>query len=345
MKTLDFSSRMTGADQEEFAQYIRQLSRRVGFKMSARGWCYLLESERIINKDSFDKVNNWIVKAIKNGLLPVNFVAEDPSREFRNVSYPSEETPLEYYASFLEVAQRCGNYYDVDWFADEEYYIQVIVEKIDLRTLFDPICQQFHIPIANARGWPSVLSRAEYCRRFKEADERGLKCVLLYCGDHDPDGLRISDTLRKNLHDIRNIYWSDGQTGYDPRDLIIERFGLNYSFIQEHNLTMIDNLITGSGKNLASPSHPNHYLDYVQDYIDEFGVRKCEANAVVVIPTAARLLALDAILKYLGSDAADRFKAKRQGVIDEINGFQDEMGINHLIEDTIKEARERSNSV
>lgn len=341
MTEINFNTRMTKKEAAAFANYMKDLSRSVGFKMSARGWCYLLESNRLINKDSFDKVNQWIVKAMKNGLLPVDFVADDPSREFSHVVIPENLTPLEYYASFLESAQECGDYYDIDWWEGEEYYIQIIVEKIDLKTLFDPICRRFHIPIANARGWPSVLSRAEYCRRFKEAEERGLKCVLLYCGDHDPDGLRISDTLRKNLEDVASVYWSDGSSGYDPENLEIVRFGLNYDFIQAHNLSWIDNLITGRKLNLASPDHKNFNLDYVQEYLSAFGARKCEANAVVVIPQQARRMCLDVIEGYLGDDAEDRFDQKRIKVKKEISDFQDEMGMSGLIDDMIEEARSR----
>ena len=133
-----------------------------------------------------------------------------------------------------------------------------------------------------------MTQRAEYARRFKEAEDRGMKAVLLYCGDHDPDGLRISDFLKSNLYDLKDIEWSDGTPGYDPTWLEINRFGLNADFIEEHELTWIDNLITGSGRNLASPSHKNHYQPYVQDYLGKFGARKCEANAIVPLPAIAR---------------------------------------------------------
>ena len=45
----------------EFAQKVIQLQEQIGFKVSARGWCYQLESERLINKDQFAKVESWIL--------------------------------------------------------------------------------------------------------------------------------------------------------------------------------------------------------------------------------------------------------------------------------------------
>lgn len=189
-----------------------------------------------------------------------------------------------------------------------------IQSRIDLKTLFEPVCKEYHVPIANAKGWYSILQRAEYARRFKEAQEKGLKCVLLYCGDHDPDGLRISDTIRKNLEQISNVMWKDGEEGFDPSELIIERFGLNYDYIVGNKLTWIDNLITGSGKDLSSPNHVNFKMPYVQEYLKKVGRRKCEANVIVTTPKTARQLVRDAIEAYVGKDAKDRFKRKRDKV-------------------------------
>jgi len=187
----------------------------------------------------------------------------------------------------------------------------MLVEKIDLKVIWEDICETYKIPIATSKGWSSVLQRAEYARRFKEAEEDGKTCVLLYCGDHDADGLRISDFIRKNLREIKDIEWDDGTDGYDPKNLIIDRFGLNYDYIVQNNLTWIDNLITGSGKNLADPSHKNFALEYVQNYLKRFGPRKCEANALVTNIAKGQALCQLAIQKYLGKDAVTRFKNKR----------------------------------
>ena len=182
--------------------------------------------------------------------------------------------------------------------------------------------------------------RAKYAARFKRHENQGRKCILLYCGDFDPTGLQISDTLRKNLHDLSNIRWASGTTGYDPEDLIINRFGLNYDFIEENGLTWIDNLITGSKKNLASPSHPNHYMPYVQDYIKKFGVRKCEANALVIKPDESRELCRQAIEEYLGNDAISRFEEKTQAIHDEIAEFRKKTGLTGIIRDVIDDLEE-----
>ncbi|MCM3904286.1 MAG: hypothetical protein ND866_21490, partial [Pyrinomonadaceae bacterium] len=89
----------------------------------------------------------------------------------------------------------------------------------------------------------------------------------------------------------------------------------------------IDNLITGSGKNLADPNHRNYKLPYVQRYLDTIGERKCEANVLVTTPDIARDLCRDAIEGILGADARDRFVVKRHKVRERYEQLLTETGL------------------
>jgi hypothetical protein len=287
-----------------FANRILELNEKIGFKVSSRGWAYLLESYNLINKGEFDRIQKLINKCRKRGLLPIDFVAEDDARRFSHVWRPTEETPVQCLKDNIEITLDAGHFHKPDYWNGEEYYIQMLVEKIDLVTLFSPVCEKYHVPLASSRGWSSILQRAEIIERFKEMEEIGHKCVLLYAGDHDPAGLAISDFLRVNLKDLKKA------TGWNPDNLIIDRFGLNYDFIMQYNLTWIDNLITGSGK------QPDRTKPYVAEYIEQFGERKVEANAIVVKPVEARQLCEDAITKYLGTDVLQRFEDKKQEILD-----------------------------
>jgi hypothetical protein len=205
----------------------------------------------------------------------------------------------------------------------------MFVEKVDLRKLFEPICKKYHIPIANSKGWSDLFQRAEMMNRFSAAEERGQECVLLYCGDFDPWGLKIGDTLKKNIAELTQA------TGYDPEDLKIDRFGLNYEFIIANDLTWIDNLTSSSGKDMSKSNYCYNcnrqydedvlrcsgcrkklYIqpDFVRDYVKTYGARKCEANALVVVPQQGRDLAEEMILKYLGLDSVSRFEVKSKTI-------------------------------
>ena len=322
---------------ENFSQELIRISDSIGFKLSARGWCYQLEGFGLITKAEFDKAENIINTCRRQGYLPIDFTAEEEGRKFSGVEIPEDISPKEHLANVLKWSLACEAFYTPDWWEGEEYYIQLIVEKIDLKTLFTAVCEQYHIPVATSKGWSSMLQRAEYAKRFSEAEDMGLKCVLLYCGDHDPDGLRISDFLRSNLRDLEDICWEDGTAGYNPDELIIDRFGLNFDFIELNNLSWIDNLITGSKKNLASPDHPNHYLPYVQEYLEEFGARKCEANALVIKSQEAAELIRESIEIYLGDDAINRFEQRKEIIDREIQEYRKEKGIEEIIKEIIND--------
>jgi hypothetical protein len=140
-------------------------------------------------------------------------------------------------------------------------------------------------------------------RRFAEWEAKGKTCVLLYCGDHDPGGLHISDRLLSNLADL------EAPVGWSPKDLLIDRFGLDYDFIEAQGLTWIDNLATAKGEYpLNDPHHRDHTKPYVQAYLRRFGVRKVEANALVVRPEGGRELCRQAILRYTPARAVDEYE-------------------------------------
>ncbi len=357
---IDFNKKFSRKMLEHFALILTEIQSGINFRVSSRGWCYLCEQKGYIDKSQFDKVDSAVNRCRKMGLLPVDFVAEESARAFIGVEKPNIYTDKPNVKDTLKwILQNViggERYYTPDWWDGEEYYIQMLVEKIDLKELWTDICEEYHIPIANAKGWSSILQRAEYARRFKEAEDKGLKCVLLYCGDHDPDGLRISDTLRKNLFDVKNIFWSDQKEGYDPSNLEIHRFGLNYDFIIENNYTWIDNLVTGSGAELAKvgvdgkitaglkvkgkhagKEHQNFKLPYLQSYIKKYGVRKCEANAVVTTPRKAMDLVRNEIEKWLGPDSKERFASKRFAVKVEYEELLDETNLRGPIEQILGE--------
>ena len=79
----DFSQTSNGRRLREFAALLRRLSRQIGFRVSARGWCYILEQNGAISKDQFDKVETWVNRCRRRGILPIDFVAEEDARKFQ----------------------------------------------------------------------------------------------------------------------------------------------------------------------------------------------------------------------------------------------------------------------
>jgi hypothetical protein len=303
---------------QAFCDEILKIRSRLDFQVSSRGWCYILE-EHGLGKGDFGLAQELIAECRRQRLLPMDIVAEDGARSFANLEAIDDATPEEEGARIVGSVRWQHHYYTpFSFWEGQDVYIEMLVEKIDLKSLFGPICRQFYISIANARGWSDLNMRWAMLQRIQRWATAGNHCVILYCGDHDPAGLNISTCLRKNLAELL----SHAEWLRLMDHLTIDRFGLNGDFVAEHDLTWIDNLETGSGKSLADPRHKDHNAEYVQSYLRRFGVRKVEANALVVRPEAGRQLCRDAILRYLPEDAPDRYRAAlkphRERVRDEV---------------------------
>ena len=125
------------------------------------------------------------------------------------------------------------DYHPFSLWENQEYYVQVAVEKMGVYSLFQKPTAEFDVPLVNIGGWSDVNSCVEMMRRFAYWEARGKKCVLLVFVDHDPGGLLIAEFLRKNLSDLSNA------VGWSPKKLIIVRFGLKPDFIRRHRLSCI----------------------------------------------------------------------------------------------------------
>jgi hypothetical protein len=301
------------ADLAAFCDAIREIRSRLDFKVSSRGWCYILE-EHGLGKGDFDAAERLIVDCRKSGALPLAICADDGARKAANLEAIGENTPEDEAAAIVETVHwRHELYTPVSFWDDQEHYVEMAVERVDLKSLFSGHCETYFVPLTNARGWNDLNSRAAMMQRFAEWEAKGKQCVLLYCGDFDPSGLNISEFLSSNMADIRAVGWS-------PDNLIIDRFGLNFDFIEAEGLTWIGGLSTGNPRtpNLEDPRHPDHAKPYVQDYLRRYGARKCEANALVVRPEAGRELCRQAIMRYLPEDATEPYEASLAPLREEV---------------------------
>lgn len=290
------------AELEAWCEALLQMASRLDFKVSSRGWCYLLEEDGLAKGD-FARAQSLINDCRKSGRLPLDFCAEDSAREFDGLERLDADSVAEQADSWLYTLRTAHERYTpVSFWDAQPVYLQLLVEKVDLKMLFADTCEDFHIPFANARGWSDINSRAAMMRRFDTAEAKGQQPVLLYCGDHDPAGLLIADTLRANMAELADA------VGWDPVNLIVDRFGLNRDFIDAQGLTWIDGLETGSGDDLANRDHKQHYFPHVQAYLREHGPRKVEANALVTRADEGRQLLRDTIAKYLPADATQRYE-------------------------------------
>src|SRR5262249_13144614 len=156
--------------------------------------------EHGLTKGDFDQAQRTINGARKSGLLPLDICAEDDGRAAANLEQLDEQNPEEFaqgWIDYLEVAHE--QYTPVSFWDALPVYLQRTVEKIYQKTLSEPVCAEFHVPLINISGWSDINARAALMERFSAQEAEGKQCALLHCGDHDPGGLHISEFLRSNL--------------------------------------------------------------------------------------------------------------------------------------------------
>lgn len=324
---------------DRFTNQLREVDSRLDFSMSARGWAYFLENEGKIDKSDIDYAQGKMNELRKKGKLPLDFMAEDETRRFKCRESVPFDSPEDYLESNFNMILEVGGY-DVSFWEQQDCFIQVLVEKVDLRELFEPICSKYNIPIATSKGWSSIMQRGKILSRFYEWEKKGNRPILLYCGDFDPAGVKISDKLRKNFADLEDALIPAGDKyiqGYTPSRIEINRFGLTYEQIRDANLTWIDNLKTGSGKNLASKSHSSHETYDVPQWLNQYGERKVEANALVTNPEYGRDIFRETVERYLGENPLGEYEEELESRKREVKTHLSERGLESDLEKVVNE--------
>jgi len=142
----------------EFCDRILQIRSRLDFEVGTRGWCYLLEGERVIDKGEFDTCEQLITYCRKDGNLPLDICAEDGKRAvegLEDLDEPNVETRADDIFRYIHNAH---SYYEpISFWDDLDVYVETATEKSDLKSLFSRVTQSFHVPIQNVGGWQKPL--------------------------------------------------------------------------------------------------------------------------------------------------------------------------------------------
>jgi len=323
-------------EMEPVIQWMGDYILKIGFAPVARSWLYAFESVGLIGKGDFDAYGNWMTKCRKwiksdgtGALIPWHFVGADESRRMTGWDqFDDECTAREYMNRRLrDCLASVGQYSPASYWKHQRFYPILWTEKRDLIKLFEK-----ELPGAVKRfagkGQTNIGSRVDVIEECMAAEQLGLLPVILYCGDHDPSGIKISDGIQENLRfAAQGLGWED-ELDWMAADGRIVRFGLNAEFIDNAGLLWIDGLETGRDESkgcndLADPRHPQHGAEYVQSYLAEFGPKKCEANALIANPTAARALIRDELWQWLSHEGHKQWLEENRSARSECKLYAD----------------------
>lgn len=318
--------------------WMRRYTYGLGFAPVARSWLYAFESVGLIGKGEFDAYGTWLAKCRKwiksdgsGALIPWDLVGSDESRAMTGWDeYDQEATPREYMNRRLRMTlETVSQYSPASYWKHQKFFPILWTEKRDLIKLFEP-----ELPAALKRfagkGQTNIGSRVNVIEECMAAEACGLLPVILYCGDHDPSGIKISDGIVENLRFAAQGLGWESQLDQMAADDRVVRFGLNAEFIDNAGLLWIDGLETGRDvkkgcNDLADPAHPQHFAEYVQSYLAEFGSRKCEANALIANPTAARALIREELWQWLSHEGHKQWEEENQAAREECEQYADQI--------------------
>jgi len=176
----------------ELLTQVQEIINSYDFALTLRQIYYQLVARQIIPNEQryYKKLSRLCVAGRDEGMLPEEGFAD----RLREVDKLSSWTNLN---EFMQTVKRS---YRKDKWQNQDNYIEIWTEKDALRSVLTEITYQYDVALMVARG---QLSRTEVYRtaeRYRAQNDK--ECYLYYCGDFDPSGLSIYDSIKKRIMDF-----------------------------------------------------------------------------------------------------------------------------------------------
>lgn len=271
-----------------------------GFDLTLRQLYYQFVSRGLHGSgDShYRRLGRILTEARIEGTFPLHFIV-DRGRNVGVTGFAHDATDPEVALRQAADELRRAPY----WIWRDRWFGQPVVpfvwiEKDALAGIYERTCSDLKVGLFPCKGYPSISALAEFCKSVEEAIALGADdIVILYAGDHDPDGLEIPRSSYRNIEEM----WENGvvlPSVVDFRSTIrLERVALSIEQIREHN---------------APPFAAKTTSTRFRSYFEETGLRDAwELDALP--PTSVDRLLRDAVDVYFDEDiAADNDRAVRE---------------------------------
>lgn len=236
-----------------------------GYRMTLRQLYYQLVSRDVIPNQAseYAKLSTLLTEARMYGFVDWDFI-EDRVRKPKKVAQ---------WDSIQDIANAAVKQYRRDRWANQEYYVEVWVEKDALSGVLEPITRKYDVTLMVNRGYSSASAMHESAERFIEKEDGGKQTVILYLGDHDPSGMDMVRDIQERMQ----IFGSSVE---------VKRIALNYDQIKKFN----------------PPPNPAKFSDpRASNYVAEFGRTSWELDALS--PKDLNKLLKDELEQLLDIDA------------------------------------------
>ena len=87
--------------------------------------------------------------------------------------------------------------YRRDLLQDQDDMVVVVAEKLTVKGIIQPVCNEFGVTLIITRGYCDIGTRHNIVERFEQSGKRRL--ILVYVTDHDPEGVDIPHSFTQSL--------------------------------------------------------------------------------------------------------------------------------------------------
>lgn len=171
-----------------------------------------------------------------------------------------------------------------DYWAKQEHYVEVWVEKEALGNVVQRACHPLRVPSLSCKGYLSASEAWRAGRRLKAQAALGKRCVVFHLGDHDPSGIDMTRDNRDRLTMFSEY-----------SDVEVRRVALNMDQIDEY----------------APPPNPAKVTDSrAGAYIKHFGRESWELDALT--PSTLNSLITDQVKSLIDWDAWEEAREEEE---------------------------------
>ncbi len=173
-----------------------------------------------------------------------------------------------------DIIENVVNGYIIDKWQDQDFYVEVWIEKDALVGVIQSVCEDFDVPYFACRGNPSQSEMWRAGKRLSRQLNHGKDVRIIYLGDHDPTGIDIT----RDIEDRLGMF-----TAY--LGVEVPRIALNMDQVEEY----------------GPPPNPTKMTDSrAAGYVERFGHESWELDALD--PRVIRDLIRDKIGEYRDED-------------------------------------------
>lgn len=144
---------------------------------------------------AYQYVKRAVKKGRRHGYIDPALII-DESRQVEISADTGHESPEAFVDEYVDGV---WNVYQENFWAEQDSYVEVWLEKQALASVFRPICNEYNVRLEATRGDWSDSKVYEATQRLLEKIDAGKDVVILYFGDFNPSGFHAPVSIQETM--------------------------------------------------------------------------------------------------------------------------------------------------